>query len=107
MTNEEQKMSQEKQIEEIANDINKHCCSLAEQFCGETSCNACLTMFLYNAGYRKQEEGEWEYEQLDNFRKYKVTCPFCKSYYIGNYDAYDDPEYFNFCPECGAKMKGD
>jgi hypothetical protein len=50
----------EKQIEEIANDINMHCCSLAEQFCGETSCNACLTNFLYNAGYRKQSENTVE-----------------------------------------------
>ena len=46
----------DKQIEEIANDLNMHCCSLAEQFCGEMSCNSCITNYLYNAGYRKASE---------------------------------------------------
>lgn len=45
-----------KQIEEIANDLNMHCCSLAEQFCGEMSCNYCITQWLYHAGYRRQNE---------------------------------------------------
>lgn len=49
-------MNKEKQIEEIANDLNMHCCSLAEQFCGEMSCNSCITNYLYNAGYRKASE---------------------------------------------------
>ena len=47
------------------------------------------------------KEGEWIYEDLDNFRKYKVTCPHCGAWYIGNYDAYDEPSDFNYCPQCG------
>ena len=48
-------MSRDKQTE-IANDLNMHCVSLSEQFCGEMSCNACISNWLYNAGYRKSTE---------------------------------------------------
>lgn len=51
--------------------------------------------------------GEWQYEQLDEYKFYKVTCPYCDAYYMGNYDAYNDPDDFNYCPNCGAKMDGD
>ena len=56
-------MSREKQIEEmtmtpldvLANDIYQHCPDLAENYCGDTHCVACLANAFYNAGYRKQE----------------------------------------------------
>ena len=48
-------MSRDKQTE-IANDLNMHCVSLSEQFCGEMSCNACISNWLYNAGYRKSTD---------------------------------------------------
>ena len=51
--------------------------------------------------------GEWQYEQLDEYKFYKVTCPYCDAYYMGNYDAYNEPDDFNYCPNCGAKMDGD
>lgn len=106
------------EIEEIANDINMHCCSLAEQFCGETSCNACLTNFLYNAGYRKhtdrflvkengeiipllpkQSEGEW-ISQADGTH-YCSNCGHDATF------TYDGMEICGVaCPFCGAKMKG-
>ena len=95
-------MSKEKQIEEIANDINMHCCSLAEQFCGETSCNACLTNFLYNAGYRKQSEGEWIENPINNYdgepSGLYYVCSVCHTD-----NGFEDTP---FCPNCGAKMKG-
>lgn len=47
------------------------------------------------------KRGEWVHEELDNFRKYKVTCPHCGAWFIGNYDAYDEPSDFNYCPHCG------
>ena len=65
----------------------------------------------YNHGYMdgkneaeqalEPKRGEWISEDLDNFRKYKVTCPHCGAWYIGNYDAYDEPSDFNYCPHCG------
>lgn len=48
--------------------------------------------------------GRWDGETLDDFRKYKVTCSECGAEYIGNYDAYNEPWEFNFCPNCGAMM---
>lgn len=50
--------------------------------------------------------GEWKYEQLDEYKFYKVTCPYCDACYMGNYDAYNDPDEFNYCPNCGADMRG-
>lgn len=47
------------------------------------------------------KRGEWISEDLDNFRKYKVTCPHCGAWYVGNYDAYVEPWDFNYCPHCG------
>jgi hypothetical protein len=80
----------EKQIEQIANDINMHCCSLAEQFCGETSCNACLTNFLYNAGYRKQSE------VIDEFAEKLKEAPIkCGLPLFGLSTKEEIEEYFN------------
>ena len=59
----------DKQITEIANDLNMHCCSLAEQFCGEMSCNACISNWLYYAGYRKSTDLAREiFEEMLNER---------------------------------------
>lgn len=62
---------------EIANDLNMHCCSLAEQFCGEMSCNSCITNYLYNAGYRKASEVALE--AVDDFqsRLRNIFCTMC------------------------------
>lgn len=48
--------------------------------------------------------GKWKYKELDNFRKYSVTCSACGVEYIDNYDGYIDPSIFEYCPKCGAKM---
>lgn len=50
--------------------------------------------------------GEWIYKPLDKFRKYQVKCSNCDMVFIGNYDAYDEPSDFNYCPNCGARMDG-
>lgn len=52
-------------------------------------------------------KGEWIDTDLDNFRKYQVECSCCHAIYIGNYDSYDEPYDFNFCPNCGADMRGE
>lgn len=65
---------------------------------------------LYNAGYRKHSEGEWE-------TKYKPTNPYFPFFYmtvkIGcSVCGYEPNEYtdeykkYNYCPYCGARMKG-
>lgn len=62
-------MSRDKQFTEIANDLNMHCCSLAEQFCGEMSCNACISNWLYTAGYRKASDVAREiFEEIEKCR---------------------------------------
>lgn len=48
--------------------------------------------------------GRWEAKLLDNYRKYSVTCSICGWVGIENYDSYDEPSDFNYCPSCGAKM---
>ena len=51
------------------------------------------------------KKGEWISKNLDNFRKYEVVCSECGARYVGNYDAYDEPSDFNYCPNCGARME--
>lgn len=50
------------------------------------------------------KHGKWISKQLDNFRKYEVTCSNCGWVGIENYDSYNDPSDFNYCPNCGSKM---
>lgn len=54
-----------------------------------------------------EKHGKWESKALDNFRKYEVVCSECGARYVGNYDAYDEPYDFNYCPNCGARMEAD
>ena len=48
--------------------------------------------------------GRWIEKKLDNFRKWELRCSECGWVGISNYDAYDEPFDFNYCPNCGAKM---
>ena len=52
-----------------------------------------------------EKTGRWVSKDLDNFRKYEVVCSECGARYVGNYDAYDEPYDFNYCPNCGARME--
>ena len=52
-----------------------------------------------------QRTGRWIDKMLDHFRKYEVVCSECGARYIGNYDSYDEPYEFNYCPNCGADMR--
>jgi rubrerythrin len=64
---------------------------------------------LYEAGYRKQSEGEWIGEAdgyADGELVYDVwycsECNHCID------DGTDDADLLpNYCPNCGAKMKGE
>ena len=48
--------------------------------------------------------GKWMVKQIDSFRKFEITCSVCGWTGIDNYDSYDDPADYNYCPNCGAKM---
>lgn len=81
-----------KQIEEMASDLENHTCM--SQFQAEIASRT-----LYQLGYRKQKEAGWIVcGMFDDFLK----CSSC---------GYDTPWQtaieHKFCPNCGARMKGD
>ena len=96
-------MSRVKQIEEMRNIMETDCdrpcagCELeTEEHCFTHNC----AIRIYNAGYHKQREGKWEKRTFIIFDSEKVgyNCSECNTTW--------DTET-KFCPNCGAKMKGD
>ena len=79
-------------VDILANDINQHCPDLEENYCGDTHCVACLANALTAKGYRKERQGEW-IKVLTGFR-----CSLCNTH---------EARMTKFCPECGARMKGE
>jgi ribosomal protein L37AE/L43A len=103
-------LSGEKEIEEMAKIISDHCRTLPTcegcKFEGTSTDEVeCFDLFcasrIYNVGYRKQSEGEWidMGYYIHNKRIYK--CSECS-----NSEAKDTLTSANYCPNCGAKMKG-
>ena len=107
-------MSKEMQIAKIARDFNKDMCSDREHV---ESCAECvgaseqcalyiIATKIYNAGYRKQSEGEWIVEEHPLLHDKKISCSCC------GYSERKGPAWntswgmSKFCPNCGAKMKG-
>ena len=96
-------MSEEKQIEGLAEAvrIGKHAmcdvCSPNGRDCEECETDR-LVNAIYNAGYRKQSEGEWEIVVGSNGRE-KMVCTNCRH-------QQDLASTFTYCPNCGARMKG-
>lgn len=87
--------TKEKQIiEEIRTVIEDTCKTAGEKECERLggSCYTCEATRLYEAGYRKQAEGEWIN------RDEKTWCSLCGA----SNKQYKPP----YCPHCGAKMKG-
>lgn len=67
---------------------------------------------LYNAGYRKQSEGEWKDRYNGKYANSIYECSLCKEkalWKIG-INELGSPKITQtlspFCPNCGAKMKG-
>lgn len=93
-------MSREKQIEEMASIINGSLCS---EYYPEPIYIPSATE-LYNAGYRKQSEGEWIDKPTGAYGRWQSWCSACgKHSGIGGIES---NRHKPFCPHCGAKMKG-
>lgn len=100
-------MSKEKQIEEMAKDLQKS----EHWYFNDHSVDFELDRKktaenLYNAGYRKQSEGEWEFEfTLDSDDFYR--CSVCGRQVVinGLCKERNPVEHCPYC-HCGAKMKG-
>ena len=85
-------MSREKNIEEMTEII----CDARQKSVYSVE----IAEAIYNAGYRKQERGEWISNELGGY-KYAFYCSEC-----GWVDGYPFNDRHKFCPNCGAKMKG-
>ena len=59
---------------------------------------------LYSEGYRKQKDGEWceKSKDRDEYYEYCYKCSVC-----GHWAIIACEEDSHYCPNCGAKMKGD
>ena len=95
------------QIEEMAKILSEDCGSCENcKALGSTQDGIDCTDYyyarkLYHAGYRKQSEGEWiGSDQTDEY-----ICSLCGG--IAPVDCEKEDFYkSNFCPNCGAHMKG-
>lgn len=103
-------MSKEKQIEEMANTYYEAMLK-ARGTLGSMNEGApkWYAKAFYEAGYRKQSEGEWIYHDcvhsFDGLMS-GYACSCCSTFIFD--DIYEDTSYpKNFCPGCGAKMKGE
>ena len=71
----------------------------------------CMANAIIDNNYRKQSEGEWvdsngqpvKFNPIDGCPEKSCYCSACGEWLVGS-DEY--PCNGNFCPNCGAKMKG-
>ena len=84
-----------KQIEEMAQDFYS---LIPDYDVNERDCRSAAEG-MYDKGWRKQIEGEWEKRDfiIFDFVKTAYRCTSCNT-------TWDAPT--KFCPNCGAKMKG-
>lgn len=90
-----------RELSEMTNIMLDECCSgcMWNVYAANTHAEA-----LYNAGYRKQSEGEWIDKPTGAYRRMQSWCSACgKHSGIGGIES---NRHKPFCPNCGAKMKG-
>ena len=88
-------MSKEKQIEELTNEL---------VFTSNYGTYNAVANYLVNKGYRKQSEGEWVWKmKIEPQAQNRLYCSVCDEECLGKNNYYVNS---NFCPYCGAKMKG-
>ena len=95
-------MDREKQIEEMTDTINDMY-GVDAMYFGVDS-NA-IAHHLYEAGYRKQSEGEW-IKHTDEYDCEYFECSNCHEEFYPPYDEFAFDIIPKHCQECGAKMKG-
>lgn len=89
-------MLKEIQIEELALHLLKIASLGIERY-------GAIATKLYNAGYRKVEQGEWERVEVNgvNYGQVYYHHKNCK---VNETEVFPSPH--KHCPNCGAKMKG-
>ena len=108
LTNEDKVSVKGREIEEMAkichfyDDGICRLCADPPEMCNYQCDLAILVNNLYNAGYRKQSEGEWEIVVTPVEATF--ICSNC-NYFYTEADPQAKTEY-RYCPNCGAKMKG-
>ena len=101
LTNEENVSTKDREIKEMIQEVCpsyplacKYC--MVDEDCGTIE----MVAHLYNAGYRKQSEGEDLSEYNGAFE-----CSLC---HWSDWDTMTgDTNSYNYCPNCGARMRGE
>lgn len=101
-------MSKEKQIDEMAKALNEETFgvnmqTLADHLKPETINK--VAEYLYNAGYRKQKEGEWVANRHISVSKRNRTIHY-ETYKCSVCGTWNGRHRQKYCPNCGAKIKG-
>ena len=87
------------QIEQLKNDITE-CYGCDPMYYGTDG--DFLAKELVEMGWRKQKEGEWVLVEKEDFIYQLRKCSVCG--YSSFFNEYG--ELYQFCPNCGSKMKG-
>ena len=92
----------EKMARDQINDLVKVMeAACSNPLCSITNCDLCRATAIYNAGFRKQREGEWVF--ADQVRKDDALY-YCSHCQAG--DVHKKDLFVPYCWNCGAKMKG-
>lgn len=95
-------------IEIIKPYVSGFACEEESGSCEFTDCRSFnalnLAKEIYNAGYRKQSEGEWTRFEVNSSKGYGQVYYQHKDCEINATQLFPSP--YHFCPNCGARMKG-
>ena len=91
-----------KEIEELARYIHANCITHDTRFTED--CRA-IAQDLYSANYRRQKVGEWTRVEVGSSKGYGQVYYQHKDCEINATQLFPSP--YHFCPNCGAKMKGE
>lgn len=78
------------------NCIHKAVCSIYRATGGVKKCEH----------HREERKGKWVVKRMPEIRVMEVNCSACGWRDVDTYDAIISYPDFNFCPNCGADMRG-